>query len=333
MNLISVIIPAYNCDRTISKCLDSLLSQTYPNFEIIVIDDGSKDKTNDVVSNYSKKDGRVRLIYQNNSGVSEARNHGIECAIGEFITFVDSDDYVSDKYLEEMIILYDSGIFPVVNFANNDSESCVLNICSDYYEYSIDDNYLSDYLAGDLGKMISFSVWNKLFVKRIITENNIKFTKELKIGEDMIFVLQYLNFCSMVKILNKPMYHYCFNQTSTINSDKSNFAPLYEATFNTLLSICNEREKTVLPALAYWSLSVTKYTVSNNYVTSKKYHSFCNYFNYLKDLSFIKCAKSCNQLESKRDRLLKFALSQNRPFYLFSVVKINRLVQNLKRGM
>lgn len=333
MNTISVIIPAYNCENTISKCLNSLLSQTYGNFEIIVVDDGSEDKTGDIVLNFTEKDKRVKLICQKNSGVSAARNCGIKRSSGKLLAFVDSDDYVSDTYLEELFDLYSPGVVPVVNFSRNNSKYGVLPLSDGNCCRKLSDNIFQDYFAGKLGKAISFSACNKLFEKHIITENQLEFNINVKIGEDMIFVFQYLNYCAAVKICGKPLYHYCARENSAVNSDKCNFAPLYEDTFNSILLACKAKAEPDMSALAYWSLTVVKYTLSNRYVTSQSYAGFSVYFKYIISLSFVNCAKSCTVFDNARDRILKFALNRKKPPFLFLVVKINCAVQKIKRGI
>ena len=117
--MISIIIPIYNGERVIERCLSSLLKQTYTDFEVLVIDDGSTDATVQKVLSFA--DSRVRLICKKNAGVSTARNLGIENALGEYIVFVDGDDYVESSYLQALFSLYEEGALAVVGFVKNDS--------------------------------------------------------------------------------------------------------------------------------------------------------------------------------------------------------------------
>ena len=98
--LISVVLPVYNVERYIIKCMNSVLSQTYKNIEIILVDDGSQDRCPEICERYAKKDKRVKVIHKENGGLSDARNAGIKVANGEYITFIDSDDYVDNDYVE-----------------------------------------------------------------------------------------------------------------------------------------------------------------------------------------------------------------------------------------
>ena len=105
--MISVIVPVYNCEKYIHRCVDSVLSQTYADFELILIDDGSKDNSGKICDDYSKKDSRIKVVHQKNQGVSAARNNGVEISKGEYITFIDSDDWIDKSFLQ---VLYDACI-------------------------------------------------------------------------------------------------------------------------------------------------------------------------------------------------------------------------------
>lgn len=109
MPLISVIVPAYGVEKYIEKCLDSIINQTYRNIEIILIDDGSKDSSGEICDNYAKLDSRIKVYHKENGGLSDARNYGIERATGEYLTFIDSDDYVDLDYIEFMYNLVKKG--------------------------------------------------------------------------------------------------------------------------------------------------------------------------------------------------------------------------------
>ena len=101
-DLISIIIPIYNVEKYMEKCLNSVVNQTYNNIEIILIDDGSKDKSREICDNYAKKDNRIKVVHKENNGVSSARNTGIDMSKGKYITFIDSDDYIDTDYIETL---------------------------------------------------------------------------------------------------------------------------------------------------------------------------------------------------------------------------------------
>lgn len=103
MPLVSVIVPIYKVERYLKECVDSIINQTYKNLEIILVDDGSPDKSGEIADSYAEKDGRVRVIHKENGGLSDARNVGIESAKGEYISLIDSDDYISQYFIEIMM--------------------------------------------------------------------------------------------------------------------------------------------------------------------------------------------------------------------------------------
>lgn len=124
--MVSVIIPAFNAENTIRRCIDSLLVQTYSDFEIIAVNDGSCDSTESLIISLAEEDGRIRLVNQKNGGVSAARNKGIEESTGEFLCFVDSDDVVDPCFLESLMKLYVPGCLPVVDMVRTDSPRSAL---------------------------------------------------------------------------------------------------------------------------------------------------------------------------------------------------------------
>lgn len=201
--LVSIIVPVFNTEQYLNRCINSLLNQTYKNFEIIIINDGSIDESERIIKVFNDK--RIKYHFQENYGVSHARNKGIEFAKGEYICFVDSDDYVNEKYLEMLI---DSSI-------NNMSD---LSIC----EYNIiennsikktmhikEDNYEGVLINALKKETIYFSLLNKIFDKKIIIKNKIKFIEDVFNGEDMEFVIHYLNCIKKVSFVKVPLYNYC----------------------------------------------------------------------------------------------------------------------------
>ena len=109
-DLVSVIVPVYNVEKYVAKCLDSLISQTYDNIQIIIVNDGSSDRSLDIVERYKNIDSRVKVYNKKNGGLSDARNTGIKYAEGEFICFVDSDDWVSNDYVEALISMFEEKV-------------------------------------------------------------------------------------------------------------------------------------------------------------------------------------------------------------------------------
>ena len=219
--LVTLIIPAYNTEKYIGKCIESILEQSYQELEIIILDDGSQDETNKICQKYAKMDSRIILISKKNTGVSDTRNVGIHNANGKYIIFVDSDDYVTPNYVEVL-----------VREVENEN---VQMACAEYFYVKEEKESVHESkLLKDEKKIISGSdainmlhekngfqgyLWNKIFFKNIIINENILFDSKIKIWEDMLFCLKYLTKKEKVVYINKPVYYYVQRENSAINDD------------------------------------------------------------------------------------------------------------------
>lgn len=201
--LVSIIIPMYNAEKYIKRCIESIIGQTYINIEIIIIDDGSTDNSLEIVNGI--RDKRIKIYSKSNGGVSSARNLGIEKANGEFFLFVDSDDYVDLKIVEELISKVAKENTFV--FCNND----------EIWKNRVDERILfkgskGNLTRNDVMKEIASGsaglVCSKLVSSKVIKENNIKFDDKLVIGEDQIFFLQVSEKTNKFQYVNKSLYHY-----------------------------------------------------------------------------------------------------------------------------
>lgn len=216
---VSVIIPAYNCEKYISKCIESIINQTYQNIEILIINDGSKDKTKDVINSFVNKDKRIAYIEQENSGPSVARNNGIDKAKGDYLIFIDSDDTVSENYVENLL--------NNILIKKSDIVCCGYIDISIYGEFKysdfIDDtnnikkeDFLYKVCQGTGGVL-----WSKIFKKEIIDKYNIRMKKDIYMCEDLIFVLQYGSYCKSFTYLDEYLYYYNRLNTNSITSNIS----------------------------------------------------------------------------------------------------------------
>ena len=220
-SLISVIVPIYNAEKFLSRCVDSIINQTYKNLEIILINDGSTDRTLDILKKYKKIDSRVIIIDKINEGVSVARNVGLKKASGEYIYFSDADDYLDSKILETYhkgiqesdMVISDYNIVDEksnINKADSFPKDMTIDsideidnlkmslLCNNYKHIN---TQRGDYKGNGLG-----FVWNKLFKKAIIDENNILFPKGVILSEDVCFIYKYLDNCTSIKIISKALY-------------------------------------------------------------------------------------------------------------------------------
>ena len=214
-DLITIIIPCYNAEKTVGKCIASLLSQTYDNLEIIAINDGSIDDTELVLKRLSEKDKRLKYMNQENKGVSYSRNMGIINSKGKYIAFVDSDDYVQKNYIKCM---HDVLI----------KERAQLAVC----KYIIIKNH--HYIYGKRGTIadkksliremmipkydIASFCFNRLYIRDILLNNDLLFDNDIHVCEDVLFNYQYLTYVENVAVCNKHLYNYVINKNGTMFS-------------------------------------------------------------------------------------------------------------------
>lgn len=210
MDKISIVVAVYNAEKTLKKCIESLLNQTYKNIEIILVNDCSKDNSLDICTEYSKSNDNVKVISNDrNSGVSNTRNNGIDNSTGEYICFVDSDDYVESNYIEVLYYYYQKyNTVPICGFVYHDEYNHAKPV---KYSWNGNEELVSLGEAFRLkSELYLTALWNKLFDRRLIVEKNIRFDTNISVGEDLRFSVEYFdkNNISEVYVLKKPLYHY-----------------------------------------------------------------------------------------------------------------------------
>ncbi|MGE7663631.1 glycosyltransferase family 2 protein [Peribacillus sp. NPDC097197] len=233
---VSVIVPVFNSEKYISRCIESILAQSFSNIELIIVNDGSTDKSEIIIKNFKDKDERIIYFPQINSGPSEARNKGIINSSGEYIVFIDSDDTVDKYYIE---VLLDT----IVN-------SKVDLVCCGYKDYSkygvinhTDFNLEGNIPRNDLLGMICLGtggvLWSKIFKKEIINKNNLRLKKNIFMSEDLIFTLEYVTYSKSFITVKEYLYHY-----NRLN-EKSISANISLAYLHNSISVCKYIEKTL----------------------------------------------------------------------------------------
>lgn len=217
---ISVVIPSYNSSATIERCLNSILNQTYENLEILVINDGSNDDSVEKIEKMQKQDNRIKLITIPNGGVSHARNVGIEESTGDYITFVDSDDYISEEMYEilmNIIFKYNVKIAHC-SYRNVDSKGNIINAVGDK-DRVIPQNHDDALECLISGKYFCTAVWNKLYDKSLFT--NVRFDKGIKFSEDLLLNFKLFNKVEKSVYTDKPLYNYvCVEGSATHSAEK-----------------------------------------------------------------------------------------------------------------
>ncbi len=209
MPKVSIIVPIYNSEMHLSRCIDSILAQTYTDFELILINDGSTDKSGEISDYYATKDKRIIVIHKESGGTSSARNSGLTIAKGEYITFVDSDDTISTDYLSTFTYRSDLEISGLETIEIN--KAIYVPISTDTLS---SDTEIADWFIKDFDAMYLTTICCKMFRTNIIQESSLKFDTSLKRGEDTIFVYNYLSYCNSIKLLSNVVYQYNFDATS-----------------------------------------------------------------------------------------------------------------------
>lgn len=285
MELVSIIIPVYNVEKTITRCLESVLNQTYKNIEIIIINDGSKDRSGEICDKYSKLDRRVKVIHISNNGVSNARNIGIKNSGGKYIQFVDSDDWIESNMVEGLIKI---------------KGKAKLAVCGYVYEgknivREIDFKYLkngSEYLAKDFLKLYEScllnSPCNKLYDAQIIKNNKIIFKKEIDLGEDLIFNLEYLREIDKFVVSKQHYYHYMDNNDTTLTKKfRENAESVQQRLFNEIyntavkLNAITSYNRELLYSIYYnmmWDSIINYFGNECNYGELKRYKKVSEIF-------------------------------------------------------
>lgn len=226
--MVSVLIPAYNAEKTIHRCLDSVLAQTYCDIEVIIVNDGSKDSTLAKLQVYAKKDERVKVIDQLNHGVAAARNVALDNAIGDYILYVDADDWVEPNMLESLLKLADDAD---IVFCGNDNANTTNEVKHiDNAEIDIWDN-ARQLLEFVKHKQMNGMLWNKL-IKRSITEG-CRFNEKTGYGEDAEFLWQVLKKSEKMVVTNEILYHHTLEETSishlSFSEKKYSAIPMWES--------------------------------------------------------------------------------------------------------
>ena len=216
---VSIIIPVYNVEKYLKKCIKSCLSQSYKNIEVIAIDDGSTDSSAMILDEIQKQEKKLRVIHKKNSGVSSARNTGLDIARGDYIIFVDADDYLSTDAVEYMI-----GIVKKTHADFGILKNCFTSKDQKQFDDSITSITNEDAVSLLLGLDMELGCWNKIYSKSMLEENNIRFNEELFYGEGLYFIIEVAQSAKNIGLGNKSVYYYRKNNllsaTSSFNYKK-----------------------------------------------------------------------------------------------------------------
>lgn len=272
MKKVSVIVPVYNVSKYLCRCISSILNQTFTDFELILINDGSTDNSLEILRKYEVQDSRIVVIDKANEGVSATRNLGIESAQGEYIMFCDSDDFVDKRWIET---LYNAAIQYPDAWIN----------CEYYKYYSITEK-AEVHCLGDVVKNTAFpkseyylyykyqythSCWNRIYQRVIVENNHIRFSLSTSVGEDVLFNIEYLKQCNMIYHIACPLYYW--------NDDNS----------QSLSRKANPRYYDIIKRLYFPRLSVISDADKQSFIDEYFYRFYCS-------------LKTANEILPKRQR-------------------------------
>ena len=320
---ITVIIPAYNAEGTIERCIRSLLNQNYQNYELLIVDDGSTDETYNICKKYAMQNKNIiKVVTKENGGVSSARNYALDLVSTEYLVFVDSDDFVDSGYLRsfmDAVTLYPNSGHIWCGFKTIDKDSDKVNehLVSDEEPYSLFDRneYMQLYSL-----WFTQMPWHRLFITKILLENGIRFDESLSLGEDLLFNLHYLDASNQtsIVIVNSACYNYVRTENDSLDHKYR----------SDLLQIYQKLDTTIFKYLKKWNVDDLSWDKYYNSVFFHYEHILKNTFHSHNSDSFIAKLKYNNTL-LKSDEF-KSVLSKRscyvHPVYMFSYAHSNYLI-------
>lgn len=235
----SIIIPIYNAEATLKRCLDSLLTQNYPDAELLLINDGSTDRSEEICRDYAGRFPNVICCSQPNAGVSAARNLGLDHARGTYILFVDSDDYVEPDYFAKLDCILQDGNTEMVFFSYRlVGDGTSLRLMPE--TVALDKKSSIRYISSFLRKRSKGALWAKVFLRRIVEENHLRFDRALDIDEDVCFVFSYAIQISTIKSTAEILYNNSIENTDSLTRKKRDYlcSQLHHAALSRYEMLC-----------------------------------------------------------------------------------------------
>lgn len=214
---VSIIIPCYNCEQYVNETLISLQAQSYKDFEVICVNDGSKDNTVSILEKWMKNDSRIRVIHQGNGGASQARNNGLANMTGKYLLFLDSDDIYHPEYIQTLVSACEK----------YDADAAYCSLSRDLH-FQDESNAVAEIQSRESAlqnlmiNMLKYGFWCYLYKSEIVKKYNLKFDENTRHGEDREFLWKYLCHCQKVVLIDKKMYGYRVNANS-ITQGKANW--------------------------------------------------------------------------------------------------------------
>ena len=328
MDKVSVIIPIYNAEKTIEKTINSIINQTYKYLEILCINDGSTDKTEKILKKLESKDDRIKIIFQENGGVSKARNTGIENASGKYICFIDADDYIQNDYIKECI--------NILKVENSDL------LCTSYMEgnkkISVEEKCIQNLNKKKIEEQILSSnyfntVWAQILKANIIKENKLRFNEKIIYGEDLLFNWDFISYAQKITYIDLPGYIYIYNQNGiTQSSDIEKVLKKINDTFNVYKKFCRKENEEQIKniILNKLNLNLRRLILNNEKITYKQITEMLKKVEKENEkMKVKKIYKKCKR-GNILDRICLRFLNDNNIVIYFYITKLERYLRIIK---
>ena len=331
--LVSIIIPAYNCEAYIGKCIESILIQSYKNIEIIIVNDGSVDNTEEVIKKYILNDNRIKYFTQNNSGPSIARNKGIEKADGKYLMFIDSDDLVNYLYVERLVREIESGNYDIACCGYVDESKYGVIKLNDFWngKGTLNKQEFLKCVCNGVGGVL----WAKIFRRDIIFDNDIRMDPKIFMSEDLIFILEYCKYSKRFRAIDENLYYYNrLNDNSISSNIDINYLENYILLVNKIkelliyLKVDYNNVNTIEVLKIQDLINKVIISESNKYLKSKNKKMFINNINIILNDKFIKEYKNRFFDNSRIDKVNNYFIKKGK---YKSLLSLNVLIIHLKK--
>ena len=324
---VSVIVPVYNCVSFLSRAIESVVNQSdFYLDELILVDDGSTDGSSDICDSYHAKYPNVKVIHQKNAGVSAARNAGIDIAVGEWIFFLDSDDYIYPDAFNKMLKFSDVDLINGKYVSNADLDKFTYSWLPEG-RYNVE-QYKEKLNLVLIYRNIFYNCWSRLFRRNIILEHSIKFPVNVKIAEDMIFVFTYIKYCESFAFTDDIIYYYYVNTDNTTSVVHRAFDVIYyiycwQTEYFSFDKNLQKHVDSVFVLKSFLSIKTSAFYL--------KHKAAVTYLSkILKNQAFYNCYlnEDYKNFSCKTDKLLDKFIRKRNPEMLFWVIYLCKLKSN-----
>ena len=306
---VSIIVPVYNVEQYLNKCIDSILNQTYRNIEVILINDGSIDNSREICDKYAKIDHRITVIHKENGGVSFARNVGLSLSSGDYIMFIDSDDWIEKDTLSILLEIQNENDYDVIMFG-----ICRENKITEKTTYSslesesfVGKDKLMSFFPKLIKRELMNSLCNKMYKASIIKKNKIKFNESINIAEDTLFNSEIFLKITSFYILDKCMYHYIIRDVESLtkryNPHKYDMLIYVNNFLQSALTLHSFPKEALIAANDIRIKNI--YSCFLDLFSNKKKLTFNEKRLYIKNILEKEVVKECKDEYESKDRLYK----------------------------